>query len=424
MDTLCNKAQRPVWMLISVLLLSFFFSPSKVSAQLDGAKLFKQNCATCHRLDGKKSTGPALNGVLDRVPKPAESWILHWVKNNEKVRKSGDAYANKIYQENGGAQMTVFEGSLSDDQINAILAYVKAPPTATPEGTVKTPNPDAETTGEPESNNSLYILAGIIVFLLILIAVLRGVKRALKNVENERHGMPPVPERGGVWGETKYWMTTHKRGVALIIIAIMLILSKWSWDALMSIGVYQGYKPEQPIAFSHKIHAGDNAINCVYCHNGAEKSKTAGIPTVNVCMNCHKGIDKGPTTGTTEIAKIYEAAGWNPETQKYDKPQHPIKWNKVHNLPDFVFFSHQQHVVVGKQECQTCHGEVPKMTVVQQFAPLTMGWCIDCHRKTEVAGMKDNPYYEDLHKKLAEKYKGQPITVDKMGGIDCVRCHY
>lgn len=425
MDTLCNKAKRPVWMLISFLLLTFVFSFNNASAQLDGAKLFKQNCATCHRMDGKKSTGPALNGVFDRVPKPAEKWLLDWIKNNDKVRKSGDKYGNQIYQEYGGAQMNIFEGVLSDDEINAILSYVKSPPSATPDGPVKTPSVDGQTTGEEDKgSNSLFVLLGIITFLFILIFVLRGVKRALKNVVNERAGLPPVPERGGIWGEAKYWMSIHKRRVALIIILLVLLLSKWAWDGMIRIGVYQDYHPEQPIAFSHQIHAGDNAINCVYCHNGAEKSKTAGIPSVNVCMNCHKGIDQGPTTGETEIAKIYAAAGWNPETQKYDKPQQPVKWIKVHNLPDFVFFSHRQHVVAGKQECQTCHGEVQKMTTVSQFAPLTMAWCIDCHRKTEVPGMKDNPYYEDLHKKLAEKYKGQPITVDKMGGIDCVRCHY
>jgi len=194
---------------------------------------------------------------------------------------------------------------------------------------------------------------------------------------------------------------------------------------MMDIGVYTGYKPEQPIKFSHKIHAGDNAINCQYCHSTVEKSRHAGIPSLNICMNCHKGIDHGPTTGTAEIAKIYEGIGWDPAKQTYDPTKAKgIKWVKVHNLQDFVFFSHQQHVKVGKLDCSNCHGEVRSMTVAQQVQPLTMGWCIDCHRKTEVAGMKDNPYYEELHKKLAEKYKGQKITVDKMGGIECAKCHY
>ena len=141
-------------------------------------------------------------------------------------------------------------------------------------------------------------------------------------------------------------------------------------------------------------------------------------------MNCHKGIEKGSNTGTTEIAKIYEAIGWNPETQKYDKQPKGLRWVKVHNLQDFVFFSHQQHVKVGKLDCSNCHGDVKTMTTAQQVQPLTMGWCIDCHRKTEVAGMKDNPYYEDLHKKLAEKYKGQKLTVEKIGGTECAKCHY
>jgi hypothetical protein len=141
-------------------------------------------------------------------------------------------------------------------------------------------------------------------------------------------------------------------------------------------------------------------------------------------MNCHKGISKGPTTGTEEIAKIYEAAGWDPDKGAYTKPERPIQWVKVHNLPDFVFFSHQQHVKVGKQDCANCHGDLKTMTTAQQVKPLTMAWCIECHNKTEVPGMKDNPYYESLHKKLAEKYKDQPITVAKMGGIECAKCHY
>jgi len=418
MDTLCNKSQRPFLKLFSFLIFSFTFCFSLL-AQPDGAKIFKQNCAVCHRLDNQKLTGPGLEGIASRAP--SDKWLHDWIKNNEKVRKSGDTYANKIYQENGGVQMTVFE-NLSDDEIAAVIKYVKNPPAAPVAATNTT---GAATTGEPaaeESSNSFFIILALIVFLIVLIAVLRGVKRTLTNVSNQKQGLPELPELGA-WRTITTWMGGNKRKVALIIIFLMAWGSKVTWDSLMGIGVFQGYKPEQPIKFSHKIHAGDNGINCVYCHSGAEKGKTAGIPTANVCMNCHKGISKGPTTGETEIKKIYEAVGFNPETQKYDKPQHPIKWNRVHNLQDFVYFNHSQHVVVGKQDCENCHGEVKKMDLVQQHSPLTMGWCIDCHRKTEVS-MDKNPYYEDLHKKLAEKYKGQKITVDKMGGIECAKCHY
>ncbi len=268
-------------------------------------------------------------------------------------------------------------------------------------------------------------MLGIIAFLIILVSVLRGVRHSLKNLVNEKQGLPQE-EPVGLLKEIGIWICNNKTKSGLIILAIVGGLTTSGWYALKEIGVYEGYHPTQPIAFSHKIHAGDNAIDCQYCHSGAERSKTSGIPTVNVCMNCHKGISKGPSgeKGTAEIAKIYEAAGWDAEKGEYNKPQKPIQWIKVHNLPDFVFFSHQQHVKVGKQDCANCHGDVKEMTTVKQDKQLTMAWCIDCHRKTEVPGMKDNPYYEKLHKKLAEKYKGQTITVDKMGGIECAKCHY
>lgn len=420
MNIPCSKHFR-TFLTYTLFVFSLFFISSNAFAQPDGAKLFKQNCAVCHSLGANKLTGPGLAGVATRVPQPADEWLLKWIKNNEAVRKAGDAYGNKLYQEYGGAQMTVFE-SLSDDEIKSIIAYFKNPPV---ENKTASPLPGADS-NQPTADNGvdpMMILLAIIAFLAVIVFVLRGVKKNLKNVVNEKQGLPADPERS-LGQSVKLWMASNKRWVAVISIVLVAWLSKISWDAMFEIGVYQGYQPEQPIKFSHKIHAGDNAINCQYCHSTVEKSKTASIPPVSTCMNCHKGIQKGPQYGETEIAKIYEAAGFNPTTQAYDKPQKPIKWVKVHNLPDFVFFSHQQHVKVGKQECKTCHGEVQEMTVAKQYAPLTMVWCIDCHRKTEVPGMKDNPYYEDLHKKLAEKFKGQPITVAKMGGIECAKCHY
>ena len=423
MNTSFTTAQKAFSASIYLLVLTLFLSFNSLYAE-DGAKLFKQNCAVCHRTDDRDGTGPGLKGVFDRVPKTptAEDWLLKWVKDNKKVLASGDAYALKRLADFKGASMTDF-GFLSDEDIKSILAYVKNPPVEV----AKTEGPKAEgAAATSEGADYTWILVTIAIFLIIIIAVLRGVKKSLQNVLNEKQGKPHDADLTA-WEEIKIWMNSHKTKVAVIIILLLGWLSKEAWYAMMDIGVYTGYKPSQPIAFSHKIHAGDNAINCQYCHSGVEKSRHAGIPSVNVCMNCHKGIEKGPTTGTEEIAKIYDAAGWNPEKQVYDKPQMPIKWVKVHNLPDFVYFSHQQHVKVGKQECQTCHGDVAKMTVAEQFAPLTMAWCIECHRKTEVPGMKDNPYYEELHKKLAEKFRGQPdsmITVARMGGIECGKCHY
>ena len=403
-----------------VLFVSICLASSSLFAA-DAAKIFKQNCAVCHRLDGVKLTGPGLAGIAGRAP--GGDWLFKWVKNNTALIKSGDAYATKIFAENG-AQMTVFDGVLSDDDIKAVVEYIKNPPVEKAAAPAANANASAEAAPEKDNTSNLYLILGVVVVLLLIIAmVLRGVKYNLLNVVAQKNNEGEVIDRGW-WGETKYWLINHKRALAIFIIIFVLWISKLGWDSAMNIGVYTGYHPEQPIKFSHKIHAGDNGINCQYCHSSVEKSRHAGIPSVNICMNCHKGIEKGPNTGTTEIAKIYEAIGWNPETQKYDKQPKGLRWVKVHNLQDFVFFSHQQHVKVGKLDCSNCHGDVKTMTTAQQVQPLTMGWCIDCHRKTEVAGMKDNPYYEDLHKKLAEKYKGQKLTVEKIGGTECAKCHY
>jgi len=197
-----------------------------------------------------------------------------------------------------------------------------------------------------------------------------------------------------------------------------------AWYGLMDIGVTQGYKPEQPIKYSHKLHAGDMKISCIYCHSGAEKGKTAGIPSAMVCMNCHKYIQEGPVYGKEEINKIYAALDYDPATQKYGPNQKPIQWVRVHNLPDLAYFNHSQHVKVGKIECQTCHGPVQEMDTLKQFSSLTMGWCIDCHRTTEVK-MDGNAYYNDYHKKLSEKYGPEAkLTVEHIGGTECSRCHY
>lgn len=427
MDTIFNTPQRKLLAIISFLFLSFLININSALAQ-DAEKLFKQNCAACHSLGKNKMVGPGLEGVATRVP--SEEWLTKWIRNSQEVLKSGDAYAKKILAENNGVMMTTFT-HLKDEEIAALIQLIKAPPVV--EDVLTKAPAGGEVAVEEKQINPLAILLGVIAFLIIIIGVLRGVSHSLKNIQNEKQGLPEE-EAVGPWKEIKTWMSFHKRTVAVIILFIIGGLLSSGWYALKDIGVYTGYQPTQPIAFSHKIHAGKNAINCVYCHSGAEKSKTAGIPSVNVCMNCHKGISKGPETGTTEIAKIYEAAGWDPDKADYTKPQKPIEWIKVHNLQDFVYFSHQQHVVVGKQDCVNCHGDVKEMTTAKQVSPLTMGWCIDCHKATEVPGIQDNPYYEKLlnneslhstlHRTLAEKYKGQPITVAKMGGIECAKCHY
>ena len=189
--------------------------------------------------------------------------------------------------------------------------------------------------------------------------------------------------------------------IALLVIVAVVVLLVMAARACQRVGVHQGYEPDQPIPFSHKIHAGDNKVPCLYCHFGAEKSRHAGIPPTNVCMNCHSVIKKD----STEIAKIYAAL----------KERKPLEWVKVHNLPDFVYFNHRQHVKGGKISCQECHGPVETMGRMRQQEPLTMGWCISCHRDQ---GITPPAEHDELATEVA-KEKGYPI-----GGLDCAKCHY
>ncbi len=380
------------------------------------AKMFKANCGSCHSLTEKKIVGPGLKGIGDRVPD--DQWLFDWIKDNKSVIDKGDEYAKSL---NPTGAMPPFT-HLSDEEITNLVAFIKNPPAPAEKKAVVVDKGTEEPEGE---DNTALILSVVIVALIILISILRKSRYDLQDKVNGEAGLPPV-QRVGPIKELAQWIDTHRTPTAVIIIILVFLGMRGCWYTLKEdVGIYTGYHPTQPIDYSHKIHAGDNGIDCKYCHAGVDKSKTAGIPTVNVCMNCHRGISEGPTTGTKEIAKIYEAAGWDPNKGEYNKPQKPIKWVKVHNLPDFVFFSHKQHVKVGKQDCANCHGDVKSMGTVEQFAPLTMEWCVDCHRETEVPGMSDNPYYEKLHKNLAETYgEDAKLTVDKMGGIECAKCHY
>lgn len=415
------------------LLMGLFFAGmffSNVSLAADGKTIYKQNCAVCHALTDQKLAGPGLKGIADRAPKG--DWLFNWVKNNTKMIKSGDAYATKIYKENGNAAMTVFEGVLSDDDIKAVVEYIKNPPVEKAIAQDSTAASSTAARQEEGGIQPLYLILAIILVLAILITILRGVRTSLQNVADKNEGKEMV-ETMTFSDEAKQWMSNNRRLVGVFALVLVFMGMRGCWNSLWTIGVYydeetkRGYNPEQPIKFSHKIHAGDNAIACQYCHNSVEKSKHAGLPTVNVCMNCHKGISTGPQYGDKEIGKIYAAAGFDLKSGTYDESKaNPIKWIKVHNLPDHVYFNHSQHVVVGKQECTTCHGEVKEMTVAEQKSPLTMGWCIDCHRKTEVA-MAGNGYYDKLHSFLKEKYKDEhrkTFTVAEIGGLECGKCHY
>jgi len=413
----CIYSRLVQFLLKSFFLLTFICASASIGLSADdGGKIFKQNCSRCHKLDDTKLTGPGMKGVFDRVPQPAEEWLFKWIKNNKAVMAAGDAYGIKIYNENGKQNMDVMDGIISDEDIKTVIAYIKNPPIEKKEE-VKSPG---EETAHEEGLSTFNVLLIVAIVLIILVSVLGSVKKNLQDIVNAKKGLPPSESIGAI-----KWASQHKRFVVLIGLVLGAITVRAIYIGVMNIGVYETYKPEQPIKFSHKVHAGKLSINCVYCHSGAEKGRTSGVPSANVCMNCHKAISEGPLTGKVEIAKIYDAVGWDPAKGAYDETkQHPIKWARVHTLPDFAYFNHSQHVVVGKQDCKNCHGDVASMDEAEQVSPLTMAWCIDCHRKTEVPGMATNPYYEDLHAKLKEKYKGEPITVEKMGGLDCIKCHY
>lgn len=389
-----------------------------------GQKLFKNNCAACHTLTDAKLVGPGLKDVASKVPQPAEEWLIKWIKNSQALVKSGDSYAVKIFEEYNKSVMP--SQALSDDEIKSILAYIANPEAvgggaAKPKEAAKPADSTAPAASNP--NTTLYFLFGLIILFLILIGVLSGVKKSMQRMVNNQAGLPEPEPVTYNWDYCKHWLRNNKKIVAVVLILLSGYLSKAAWDGMMGIGVYQGYAPEQPIFFSHKIHAGENGISCVYCHSGVEKSKISNVPSANVCMNCHKGIQEGTVTGKTEIAKIYKALDYDPDKQTYGPNPQPIKWVKVHQLPEHAYYNHAQHVTVGKIECQTCHGPVEKMDTLRQFSPLTMGWCVDCHRKTEVK-MAGNPYYDKMHEELKKTYGNKPITVSMMGGIECGKCHY
>lgn len=400
----------------------------------DGEKLFKQNCSACHKVD-KDLIGPAMKGVQERWA-GKEDLLYQWIKNPAKVKDMGDPYVDKMLAEwmpKGGlmaAQM------VSDDEITAILAYVETwePPVAE----VAAPGAGGATSGTgaaADQGISTVWLVIVAFILLVLIFSLLGVRSSLTRLNSailDSEGQEVEPEPVGK-ERFKQWMWKNKAAVSVGGILITVYLCVLGYDALMGIGVYDGYTPDQPIKFDHTLHAGVNEIACVYCHSGALKSKHAGIPSANVCMNCHSGISEGQTPeGTAEIAKIYDAIGWDVETRSYTGEEKPIKWVKVHNLPDLAYFNHAQHYVVGEIECQDCHGQIQEdYTVAGQYSPLTMGWCIDCHNTSEVK-MDGNGYYDEIHERLVDHGKEElkkyledgTISVKDLGGWECSKCHY
>jgi len=394
-----------------------------------GKSLFNTNCAACHNLD-KKMTGPALRGVEARLANDEgldRNWLNSWIRNSSALIKSGDAYANKIYAEYNGAAMTAFP-QFSDQDLSDILAYTaqeKAQPAAV---AAASGIPSAQNGSDSGLTNNIILGALAVMFMLLAIGLIL-VKQTLRRFAVANNVEIAEATKG-----KSLWKAFIQNQFLMLIVAIFFLLSSayFVYGYLMQVGVDQGYQPVQPIHFSHKIHSGDNKIDCKYCHSSARVSKHSGIPSVNICMNCHKSIYEynGEVTDEyskefydAEIQKIYAAAGWDDVDQQYTGETQPIKWVRIHNLPDFAYFNHSQHVSVAGIECQTCHGPVEEMEIMYQYSSLTMGWCINCHRETNVK-VKDNEYYTKIHDQLSKKYGVDQLTAAQMGGLECGKCHY
>ena len=417
--------------LVSPLALNSFFVlliTLNISAQdvdiAKGKSLYNANCASCHKLN-KKLIGPALKGVSAKYDK---EWLYAWIKNSAAMIKAGDEQAIAIYEEYNKVAMNAFP-QLSNEDIDNILAYTDYVPE--PVATSTTVSGAQSSTGEPSLANDI-ILGLLIVVLLVLVTMLYLVTKTLTNIA-EKNGIKidqPKSEPFSIW------KAFIKNQFLIFSSVVLLLLSSayFAYGYMMQIGVDQGYMPVQPIHYSHKIHSGANQIECQYCHSSARVSKHSGIPSLNVCMNCHENIaeyngeedlEKGYTKEfyTNEIKKLYKAVGWNEETQSYTGDTEPIKWVRIHNLPDFVYFNHAQHVSVAGVDCNKCHGPVEEMEILYQYSSLTMGWCIDCHRDSNVK-VKDNEYYTKIHEELSKKYGVEELTIAQMGGLECGKCHY
>ena len=405
------------------LLLSFNLSAQELDIS-KGKSLFNANCASCHKLN-KKLIGPALKGVSAKYDK---EWLYTWIKNSAAMIKSGDEQAVAIYEEYNKVAMNSFP-QLSNEDIDNILAYtdyVPPKPVSPVSGA-----PVGENIGSSTTNDIILVLLSFVLIVLVFLLIL--INKTLKSLIPQ-NGVS-IKEKDNKKG-IPIWKAFVKNQFLVLVSVVILLLSSayFAYGYMLQVGVDQGYMPIQPIHYSHKIHAGANQIECQYCHSSAKKSKHSGIPSLNVCMNCHENIadyngeedlEKGYSKDfyTNEIKKLYKAVGWDEETQSYTGDTEPVKWVRIHNLPDFVYFNHAQHVTVAGVDCQKCHGPVEEMEILYQYSPLTMGWCINCHRETNIK-VKDNEYYTKIHEELSKKYGVEELTAAQMGGLECGKCHY
>ncbi len=378
-----------------------------------GDALFKANCAQCHAVN-EQVVGPALAGISKRRP---ITWIIPWVHNSAKVVASGDEYAVALYNKFQKQQMPSF--ALSDKEITSIVAYITSEEGKS--ATATTGGVTAQNAGSADGQASAgtdagtpskavdILLIALVVVLIVMVVTLVIIGNLMKDVLRGRKDLDgrdtEILEQRFDWG--KFYRSPVLRGIVGTVVALVLLYE--GVQSVMAVGLTQGYQPTQPIAFSHKLHAGEHQINCAYCHTSVYKGKSANIPSANICMNCHSQIK----TESPEIKKIYRAI----------ERKQPVQWVRVHNLPDLAYFNHSQHTQVAGLQCQTCHGPIQNMEVVYQYSALTMGWCINCHRETPL-NTKGNAYYDKLVKLHDTKNASAPFTVSSNGGTECSKCHY
>lgn len=439
-----------------------------------GYDLFQLNCIACHKIDGDM-VGPPLRNVVDRVKEEGgvgRQWLHDWIKDNNALRAAGDEYAIEVFERYNKIPMLTFP-NLTDQDIDDILAY-----TNDPEGGEQAFNDakqkaaeEAAAAAPPAKSGSpltgFVIFAYVVLALLLLFVLFR--LNALKRLISGKTEVDAEDKPGFSWAQ---FIHKYNKAFNTLLLILSLLALYGAWNFMLGIGVDKGYQPDQPIYFSHQIHAGVQGIDCQYCHSSAKYGKVSGIPSPNTCMNCHKTIreyrgeyyeEELVSSGkfasaedvknfyTDEIQKMYAAIGWDPDLAEYTGEQKPIEWVRIHNMPDFVYFSHEQHVVAGEtailkairentipnakelnliedsQVCFACHGDVSKMDEVKMANDFTMGWCIECHRTTEVdmTNEYNSQYYADLHEKLKKEYgEHTKVTVDAIGGLECAKCHY
>jgi mono/diheme cytochrome c family protein len=407
-------------------------SATQAQDVVEGRKLFKENCNSCHQLNSN-AVGPALTPKLTELD---EAWAIKWIKNWKALVDAGDKQAIEA-SKYSPAEMTTFP-RLKDEQIKSIIAYAKA---GEPK---KADSPAAGGASAGSDTPSNFSIAGIVAIILLSIVVLVVLGRAAKLLERlilQKQGIVIVDEENVSFFAGIKDLFKNKKFVGFVVLLLVISLGSFGWMGMWNTGVHTGYQPAQPIKFSHELHAGTNQIDCQYCHQGAFKSKNSTIPSMNVCMNCHKSVqatEKYDGQISPEIQKIYAALGYNPETQTYDKSKEkPVEWVRVHNLPDFAYFNHSQHVVVGEAAirkekglkpnepvCFACHGPVNTMEEIYQYSPLTMKWCINCHKDTELVDAKGNAFYDKIIEAHDKIKKGEKLTPAALGGLECGKCHY